>query len=336
MNTCLVIPTIRQQHLRDFLAAWGERGGWDHLILIEDAPELSGLLGSWGGKGGDLRQFSHKEIAAILGEDAWIISRRNSACRVFGFLAAWWAGYDAVLTLDDDCYPLPGCTDLVGEHRHILDGHPVWAESIPNVRMRGLPYRNRGRLQHVKVNVGLWTRNADLDAPCALVNGDAGYAPPAGSRIIPSGQLVPWCGMHVFALREAIPLLFQPPMGEGRPYDRFEDIWGGVIAKTVMDRLGWHLAMGAPFVEHRRASDPFVNLRKEAAGIGANELLWGPIHGSLVGGTDALGGLRGLGEALARQLPLAEFPAELRDYARDIGRALLVWVRLLTERPRGL
>ena len=38
---------------------------------------------------------------------------------------------------------------------------------------------------------------------------------------------------------EALPLMYLPLMGEGQPYDRFDNIWGGVIAKRVCDHLGW-------------------------------------------------------------------------------------------------
>lgn len=31
---------------------------------------------------------------------------------------------------------------------------------------------------------------------------------------------------------------------------------------------------GSPFVEHRKASNPFINLKKEASGITTNEILW--------------------------------------------------------------
>lgn len=346
MSTCLVIPTIREWCLREFLTAWQGKGGWDEIIVIEDMLEprfdarpLAAAADV------PIRHYTHAEIGRILGEDAWIISQRSSACRVFGFLAAWWDGYDAILTLDDDCYPLPGCTDFAAAHLAAITGQPVWIEAIAGMRTRGLPYRNLGRQGTVKVNVGLWTDIPDLDAPCALVNGDgAGYLPPVGSRILPHGQFAPLCGMNVFALREAVPLLYQPPMGQGRPFDRMEDIWGGVILKRICDRLGWQVATGEPFVEHRRASDPFTNLRKEAAGIGANETFWQRIASApLIGSTDADGFLRldsielleELGHGLAKPSG-PSMPEEVESYLGSLGAALLVWCRLLRKRPAGL
>jgi len=80
--------------------------------------------------------------------------------------------------------------------------------------------------------------------------------------------------MNLAFRAEALALMYLPLMGQNSPYDRFDDIWGGIIAKKVCDRLGWHIAIGEPIVQHNRASNPFTNLVKEAAGIGRNETFW--------------------------------------------------------------
>ncbi len=126
--------------------------------------------------------------------------------------------------------------------------------------------------------------------------------------------------MNLYIRHEAIPFMYFPFMGEGQPYKRFDDIWAGVIAKRALDLLGWHMSVGEPFVEHRRASDPFANLVKETPGIVANEMFWEAIDGIEVpsGKTPqdivaTLGrGLEGLEDA----------------YLKRLGQALQVWARL--------
>lgn len=54
---------------------------------------------------------------------------------------------------------------------------------------------------------------------------------------------------------------------------RFDDIWAGVFAKKIIDHLELAAVNGSPFVEHRKASNVFKNLQKEAKGIEVNEIL---------------------------------------------------------------
>src|SRR4051812_1998910 len=120
-RTLLVIPSCRAPGLEAFLRAWDGKGGWDEVLVVEDGP------GKTFGLPGGARHYAGPEVGAAPGADAWVISRRASACRCFGFLYAWWAGFDYVLTLDDDCHPHPGHGDLVTRHRLALEGHQRWA-----------------------------------------------------------------------------------------------------------------------------------------------------------------------------------------------------------------
>ncbi|OGK32271.1 hypothetical protein A3F57_03780 [Candidatus Roizmanbacteria bacterium RIFCSPHIGHO2_12_FULL_36_11] len=75
------------------------------------------------------------------------------------------------------------------------------------------------------------------------------------------------------------PIMYFPPMGYDNKgnnwgYDRFDDIWAGIFSKKILDHLGYAVVNGAPFVEHRKASDVFKNLQKEASGIKTNEILY--------------------------------------------------------------
>lgn len=329
----LVIPSIREDCLVEFMRRWQGRGGWDTVVLVEDNPEKSFRV-----PGIDYH-YSWKEIEATLGAAHWIISRRDSAIRAFGFYVAWWLGADYVLTLDDDCYPSDeSCTalPLFQAHLRSMLNHSVWTKSLPGRRTRGLPYRNLGVLDNVRMNVGLWTGAGDPDAIEALTRVGAGETdtfpdPPPGSWIVPVGQLIPVCSMNICVSREAIPLCYYPPMGKGQRYARFDDIWMGIIAKYACDSLRWGIAVGEPWVRHSRASDPFVNLTKEAPGIALNETLWEEIMAFHYYAIDPLVWMAELGKTLE-----AAKAGHDIDYTRALGRALQVWAKLFAGAPKSL
>jgi reversibly glycosylated polypeptide / UDP-arabinopyranose mutase len=311
-GVALVLPTCRKDSLRDFLAAWGPVRFWDEdkLIIVEDDTPSERLSS---------HHHGHPEIAADLGDDAWIISRRDSAIRSYGFLVAWRLGADVTMTLDDDTRPIPGVDHLAG-HRAAFEETSRWVSSVPGLRVRGLPYCNVGRLADVMISVGLWRGVPDLDAPTSLVSGvPADFEPPAGRCIVPHGQYFPMCGMNLACRREALPLLYFGLHGDGWPYRRFDDIWAGVIAKKICDHLGWSISVGEPHVRHERASDPFVNIVKEAPGIASNERFWEVVDSVPLAATTAAGCMAEMGRGLARAGD---------DYLASLGRATGIWAGL--------
>lgn len=328
------MPSNRIGNVYDFLQVWRGRGGWDYSILVEDHPTKMFAAPYDRPPAFDLH-VSHAEINADLGKDAWIISKYDSACRCYGFLRAWRMGAKFALTLDDDCYPEVNdgvwrlVRPLTVEHHEALFSHRKWVSSAGG-RVRGMPYKNHGQVEGVVINVGLWTGNADYDAPQSLQKMDESrperFLPPmVGSRLIPRHQYVPICGMNLFVKREAFPLMYFPLMGEGSPYRRFDDIWMGVIAKKVCDHLGWSVAVGEPYVRHVRASDPFKNLVKEAPGIVENETFWEVIDGiKLDSGADALECIWEIGMALLNG-------HKEGTYFNRLGDALVIWWGLFKE-----
>jgi reversibly glycosylated polypeptide/UDP-arabinopyranose mutase len=309
VKVALVIPSCRGEQLQAFLEAWEPVRFWDTLVIVEDGPTRTFDVPT-------PHHFAHADIDKTLGPDAWIISRRDSAIRSFGFLIAYRLGADLIVTLDDDCQPHPG-RDFLRGHLDALERTTRWASSVPGMRVRGLPYENLGTLSTVKLNVGLWSGVPDLDASTRLVCGAAAdFTPPAGSRVLPSGQYVPICGMNLAFRREFAPLSYFPLMGEGQPYRRFDDIWFGLIAKRICDHLGWHVTVGTPWVRHIRVSDPYANLVKEAPGIALNERLWQIVDALPLTEATAAGCLVEVGQGLQESGD---------EYLQALGRALRVW-----------
>jgi Reversibly glycosylated polypeptide len=271
VNT-LVIPTNSQRRLIACLEAWSP-WPWDRVIVVQDAEEVDlELPASLRTEAqGRLEAYSWAEIDE-LAPDPGVFSRRDSAIRSFGFWRAWLAGAEIIITLDDDCYPSED--DLVAGHRDNLYRTPVWTSSVPGMRVRGVPYCNGGVLADVHVSMGLWRGIPDLDAVSTLADSTPCLSAAVPTRVMPSWQFFPMSGMNLAFRREVACLMYFPPMGLRQPFARFDDIWCGLVVQRICRHLGYSIVCGRPVVDHRRASDPFVNLVKEAPGIQFNEKLW--------------------------------------------------------------
>ena len=85
---------------------------------------------------------------------------------------------------------------------------------------------------------------------------------------ISQGVLYPMCGMNLAFERELIgPAMYFGLMGEGQPIGRYDDMWAGWCTKVICDHLGLGCKTGLPYLWHSKASNPFVNLKKEYKGI---------------------------------------------------------------------
>ncbi|KAJ8536333.1 hypothetical protein K7X08_034734 [Anisodus acutangulus] len=72
------------------------------------------------------------------------------------------------------------------------------------------------------------------------------------------------CGMNLAFDRELIgPAMYFGLMGDGQPIWRYDDMWAGWCTKVICDHLGLGVKTGLPYIWHSKASNPFVNLKKE-------------------------------------------------------------------------
>lgn len=310
-RVAVVIPTVRDL---GFLEAWGDEFRGCRVIVCEDRPERELAVP----EGWLIEHYAWEEIDRELGAQAWIIPRRNAAIRNFGYWKAWQAGAEFILTIDDDCFPAsrPFLAAHVAnlERRVTLGWHRV-----TSFYTRGFPYRIRNRAQ-VVVSHGLWEGIPDLDAPTQLLHGDLRLARPQEIEVIPRGSYFPMSGMNLAFRADFAPAMWFPLMGRDSPFDRFDDIWAGVLAKRVADHLELAMVSGLPTVEHRRASDVFVNLKKEAAGIEANETFWRAVDAVRLQATSVIGAYRELAERLPLDGP----------YFERLKRGMLTWLELFS------
>lgn len=287
-DVAIVVPTIREECIKKFFKSWG--GAFKHckVYVIEDNKEVSFDLPA---DSIDIRNVSHYariHIEATLGVDSWIIPYGSDCIRSFGYYRAWKDGAKYIITLDDDCHRTEeheGTKSFVDSHVANLYrtsskyAFPPWTATIDGLKPRGVPFKDTMRSLDTKISHGLWLENPDLDAVTHLSakhfegHWEDGYTPIF--QYIPRGNYYPMCGMNLAWKAEITPIMYFLLMGQPLwPYDRFGDIWCGIISKKILDHLDMDVWSGDPVVVHKKASDPMVNLDKEYPGYVINEILW--------------------------------------------------------------
>lgn len=347
---CLVVPSIRENCMKDFIERWKAIGLFDvvDLLIMEDNPQKSFQIQLEGSV-----HLSWEDIEQDLGSDSWIIPRQSDTVRSYAYLVAWRKGYKYVMTLDDDCYPCDetdGMTydgpGFVNEHVKWLTARTKWFNTLNAVTPRGIPYYNKGRNDKVVINHGLWTNVLDYDAPRQLV------APEKetftfDNKVVPNGAFFPMCGMNVMWKREATVLMYHLLMGSYRvggrkdpdrvnlakfPFDRFGDIWCGILAKKICDIRGFNMSTGLPYIHHERASSPFANLKKEANGIEVNEGFWEYVDSfNPRSYTDNEQGTIAVYEDMGRHIKDFKKYHEHDGYFEKLGEAMVTWAKLFRK-----
>ncbi|TQD83302.1 hypothetical protein C1H46_031159 [Malus baccata] len=134
--------------------------------------------------------------------------------------------------------------------------------------VRGYPFSLREGVP-TAVSHGLWLNIPDYDAPTQLVKPlERNTRFVDAVMTIPKGTLFPMCGMNLAFDRDLIgPAMYFGLMGDGQPIGRYDDMWAGWCTKVITDHLGLGVKTGLPYIYHSKASNPFVNLRKEYKGI---------------------------------------------------------------------
>lgn len=221
--------------------------------------------------------------------------KRNGASRDFGFYVAWKSSDpgEIIVALDDDCEvyhpdfhaqvaetlttharPVATCE---GTHLNILD---LYQGTPGDLFPRGFPYSARAsyagaRLlpadeRQVTFSLGLWRGIFDVNAIDKIRGPQYEHADVAvreRSVIIERDKLISVCSMNMQFRREVIPAVYQLPMHvEVLPnwvVDRYGDIWGGFILKTLMDMKNEAIAVGEPMIFHAKEGDYIRNIWQE-------------------------------------------------------------------------
>lgn len=267
----IVIPTIRNL---EFLEMWRPFFEKYHMIIIQDGDPSRTVKVP---EGFDYEIFNRNDIEKALGDKAWCISFKDSACRCFGYAVS---KKKYIYTIDDDCFvaKTPSGEDINALEQHIKNlltpSTPFFFNTLYDPYtpgsdfVRGYPFSMREGAP-TAVSHGLWLNIPDYDAPTQMVKPKERNERYVDAVLtIPKGTLFPMCGMNLAFNRELIgPAMYFGLMGEGYPIGRYDDMWAGWCVKVICDHLGLGVKTGLPYIWHSKASNPFVNLKKEYNGI---------------------------------------------------------------------
>lgn len=217
-------------------------------------------------------------------------NRRN-----IGYLMALEVGAAAVISIDDDNYPLPE-SDFVGEHLRALGKYrgPVltskngWfnicslLEMDPAISVypRGYPYfvrsvvaevSTRSRPAEIGINAGLWLEEPDVDAITWLGVHPCAKTFRGGSVVLDEGTWTPVNTQNTALVRALVPSFYYIRMGYpvgGLVIDRYGDIMAGYFAQACAIHLGKQVRVGTPIAWHRRnRHDYMTDLQQELNAI---------------------------------------------------------------------
>ena len=277
MKIAVIVPTIRQEmFIRTFLPAWDHLFTKHEVYLFAVADGENPIVqpyfyNSSGKYVADMVDFTNTELEPIY--------NFTDACRNLGFyVAKREIDPDIYISLDDDVLPIEG-TDPIQDHINALNQTVQldWQNTSVTHRMRGLPYKIQE--YPVWLSHGVWKGVPDLDAIQQLQHPEMKDVD-CPAITIPRGVYFPLCAMNFAFRKELLPWAYQAPMGrklaeDGLPvYDRFADIWSGLVMKWAIDEYQAAAVSGFSTIYHSRASNVYTNLKKEAVGMEVNEDIW--------------------------------------------------------------
>nr|XP_017221330.1 PREDICTED: alpha-1,4-glucan-protein synthase [UDP-forming] 1-like [Daucus carota subsp. sativus] len=173
----------------------------------------------------------------------------------------------------------PSAKDPSGKDINALEQHiknllspstPLFFNTLddPADFVQGYPFSMREGVP-TAVSHGLWLNIPNYDAPTHLVKpSERNTRYVDAVMTLPKGALFPMCGMNMGFDRELIgPAMYFGLMGDGQPIRRYDDMWAGWCIKVIRDHLGLGVKTGLPYIWHSKASNSFVDLKKEYKGI---------------------------------------------------------------------
>lgn len=271
--------------------------------------------------------FDHSDIEKDLGDLAHAIPRKTGACRSYAMLRAYRKGYDYYLTLDDDCFPVDDTIQAYEDHfkpQYCPHYNYVDISALLGYQyqLRGYPYTIR-KTHDIAAQYGVWLKIADYDAITSIekdisdeMNIKRTVSP------VPKYSGFTACIMNVAISHKYLPVMYQLLMGKAVGYDRFDDIWSGLLLKKITDHFeDVVLINGSARILHDRASNPYNNLMKELPAMAKNETIWKELLNMELTGTTPLECYKEL--ANSNILP-------------DQKRAMLTWTTIIEQQSSHL
>jgi hypothetical protein len=302
-KTCIVLTTINSGGVLDGYCQQGETEGVRDQVRIVVIPDrksprqLYEKCSALSAQGFDVRCPTLAEQDDYLkkfGNLAQLIPYDSENRRNVGFLMALESGYDVLLSIDDDNFCIgetyAACALACGDALtlpavHSSSGWFNFCEMLslePNYRVfpRGFPYSQRTQTPalkyinetgQVRMNVGLWLQEPDLDAITWLAAPVRAKSFKGDSVLLGQNTWSPINTQNTALHRDLIVSYYCVRMGyplAGMPIDRFGDIFSGYLAQACLRHMGDRIRVGTPIADHKRnAHDYLRDLAGELGGI---------------------------------------------------------------------
>ncbi len=338
-RTCIVVTTINKGDVLDGYCRQIEAEGMRErvrIIVIPDRKtpnELYSLCGGLSASGFDVRCPTIEEQDSYLKKFpklAPLIPYDSENRRNVGYLMALESGYEVLLSIDDDNYCLgetfTTCGLVCGEKLTLPAAHSDngWInfcdmlELQPNSRVfpRGYPYARRtqnpaitysNETGRVRMNVGLWLAEPDLDAITWLAAPVRAQRFTAESCLLGQNTWSPINTQNTALHRDLIVSYYCVRMGyplAGMPIDRFGDIFSGYLSQACIRHLGDRIRVGTPIADHRRNSHNYLrDLAGEFGGIQVLEPFIEWLHDAKLEGSSYAETYLALADAIDTQVP---------------------------------
>jgi hypothetical protein len=292
-KTCIVVTTINSgEILAGYCRQAEAEGVREHLriVVIPDKKTPDAIFAA-------CRQYvtqgfdvlcptiaEQDEYLKKVGRFGPLVPYNSDNRRNIGFLMALDWGCDILLSIDDDNFCLGEtyatsalvCADKVtlpaahSSDRWINFCDFLALEPRYHVYPRGYPYHKRHQpatltyqdeTAPVRMNVGLWLQEPDLDAITWLAAPVRAKSFTGQSFLLGRDTWSPINTQNTALHRDLIASYYFVRMGyplAGLPIDRYGDIYSGYLSQACVKHLGHGIRVGTPIADHRRNSHNYL------------------------------------------------------------------------------
>ncbi|KAF5820707.1 putative UDP-arabinopyranose mutase [Helianthus annuus] len=235
--------------LTSFMEEWRSIFSRFHLIVVKD-PDVKEFKIP---VGFDVRVYTESDIVKVVGSSKPSLFSGYSS-RYFGYLPS----QNILTTLNTPATPFFFNTlyDPYQKGSHFVRGYPFSLRS-------GVP---------CALSCGLWLNFADYDAPTQALKPDMRNTRYVDAVLtVPLKSMMPMSGVNIAFVRELVGPAMLPALklvkeGEVR-WETMEDVWCGLVVKTVCDHLKLGVKSGIPYVWRNEKGSAIDSLKKEWEGV---------------------------------------------------------------------
>jgi hypothetical protein len=362
MDATLVLTTVNIPYLlREYAENFAEYGRFDvGFIVIGDIPtphqKARKIIEEIKEQGFEADYYdipSQKRWLKKFPNLSKIIPYRTDNRRNVGFLIAAEKNAQTIVTIDDDNY----VTNEDYYKYHDIVGKTVTLQTVSSsngwfnpctlletnhgalIYPRGYPFFKRYNEKYsyklttgnVVLNMGLWINDPDVDAVTHLAN---------PTKIIRMKEKIdhimlapntysPINTQNTAFHRKILPCYYYILMGaniKGLKIDRYGDIWSGLFAKKVIDKMDDRITIGKPLTNHKRNTHNYLkDLKHELWGMILTEKLVEWLEQLQLESNNYFDAYLEIAQALQKFKENFQ-EAAIRKYFEKISYAMNIWI----------